>query len=362
MSETIVYYHDPVEVNPKTSWTGLATTLKEAKLERIAATADQPVVELFRYAQPDAVVVVNGQPMLSIEQTQMNPSGHNIPQRFSCLVRAAELGVPSIIYYPEFSRRTFSDPNVRYLQVRVPLAQRRLSTIFDVPALSIFWPTDKATLLPDVRQEAHRGMAAVVDALVSHGTNPEVLSQLPEVQRALTRMDGAVDRYAQRYRQNPSVRQLLPNGFAAACTRKGINIDPPHVASLVRTERLLASLGGVVTSVCGRTAEARLRSRELSLVLAGTANKAGIDSEHPWPGYLTLLDILYLRVGRSSSERICNLVYSLPVPLKVFEARVNREDAPTAAYIVDHFADLIVLDGGIMIGQPIRNAIPSEWH
>src|SRR4051812_21410019 len=112
-----IFHHDPVEVDPRTSWTGLTPLLLGAKRTGILSTSNPRVVDLFGYARPDAVVTVDGVPVVAIEQTAMNPSGHNIPQRFSCLVRAAELGVAGILYYPEYSRRTFSDPNVRYLQV-----------------------------------------------------------------------------------------------------------------------------------------------------------------------------------------------------------------------------------------------------
>ena len=167
MPNIVVYYHDPIEVDPRTGWTGLCPDLLNAKRIDISEVVDQRVTQLFEYARPDAVITVDGQPVVSIEQTQMNPSGHNIPQRFSFHVRAAELRVPSILYYPEYARRVFSDPNVRYLNIRVPLAQIRLSSIYRIPALTVFWPTDPNTKLPDTRQRAHRELADVVNLLIA---------------------------------------------------------------------------------------------------------------------------------------------------------------------------------------------------
>lgn len=105
--------------------------------------------------------------------------------------------------------------------------------------------------------------------------------------------------------------------------------------------------------------------RPYTLVLNATANKAGTDSEHPWPGYLSLIDMLYARnVGATSdySDRSFNLVYALPVASSVFISRLNHVNPPTAAYIVDNFADAIVLDGGLVAGRPIRGnqvAVPA---
>lgn len=286
----------------------------------------------------------------------MNPSGHNIPQRFSCLVRAAELGVPSILYYPEYSRRTYSDPNVRYLQVRVPLGQLRLTQLYDVASLSIFWPTDPQTRLPSTSQSTHQQMADVVGALVTTGgTNT---TNLPAVQSAINSMRAVIDKYASSYERNPSVRQLLPNGFPSAATSDSISIDPPTKAQLLPTNKFLTSLEIYRASPDWPTIASKLAARPLTLLFTGTANQAKNDSEHPWPGYLTLLDVLYLRQnkGRSTTQREANLIYSLPVNLNTFVARANQTKPPTATYIADTFSDLIMLSGGVIAGRPLRGS------
>lgn len=356
MPRVVVYYHDPVEVNPSTSWTGLCPQLRTVDLVHIRTATDPRVTRLFDYAYPDAVITVDEQPVLSIEQTQMNPSGHNIPQRFSCQVRAAELGVPSVLYYPEYSRRTFSDPNRRYLQVRVPLAQKRLSEIYNVPALSVFWPTDPETLLPITRQDAHQEIADLAGALISNAGNTMTLLRLPQVRRALANMGRVVSEYGGRYRENPSVRRLLPNGFPEARSEEGVSIDPPGVAQLLTTEEFIETLAQLSPIALWPDVRARLQTRQLTLVLKGTANRSKTDSEHPWPGYLALLDVLYLREegGSSPTDRAANLVYRLPVDLSLFVPRMNRVPPPKATYIADAFADLILLDGGVVPGRPVR--------
>lgn len=357
MSEIVIYYHDPIEVDFSTSWTGLCTSLKEAKLVNIKTIIDKQVTALFDYARPDAVITIDGKPVLSIEQTQMNPSGHNIPQRFSFQVRAAELGIPSILYYPEFSRRTFSDPNVRYLQLRVPLAQKILSKIYNVPALSVFWPTNNETKLPDTNQSSHSEMARVVNAIVSNKVKGNFF-KLPEIEKAIKTMDDVMIKYSKlnSYDKNPSVRSLLPKGFPQSKIGKDIFIDPPLKAKLYKTKEFLSTLSYPTKSPQWKDIESKLRKRDLTLVFNGTPNKQKIDSEHPWPGYLTLLDILYLRKenGKSTSDRSINLVYGLPVKLETFLDRANRNLPPTATYIVDSFADLIILNEGVVVGRPMR--------
>lgn len=353
--EVVVYFHDPVEVDPRTSWTGLAPSLRNARRVDIAGVVDPRVTDLFDFARPDAVVTVDGRPVVAIEQTQMNPSGHNIPQRFSFHLRAAELGVPSILYYPQASRRTFSDPNVRYVQVRVPLAQRRLSEIFGVPVLSSFWPTDPNSLLPDTRRAAHQEMADLVESFVVHGSPDSI--RLPAVQRALQAMDRSVVDYESNYRVNQTVREYFPDGIASSRSTTGRAIDPPDGVRLVRTSELIsrppyAGLPRAALDILGR--------REFSLVYTGTANAKRTDSEHPWPGYLTLFDALYAREsrGRTSAQRMFNLIYVLPnIPSKLFGERADRQTPPTATFIVDSFADAIVFDDGIRLGAPTRKRL-----
>lgn len=350
-----VYYHDPVEVNPVSSWTGLSRWLPDAERIDIRQTTEPSVTSLFGYARPDAVVVVDGAPVVAIEQTNMNPSGHNIPQRFSCLVRAAEVGVPGILYYPEFSRRTFSDPNVRYLQVRVPLAQERLTRIYNVPSLSVFWPTDSSTKLPTTVQAAHTDLARIVDALIEFRSNWGASLKHPVIEQARTRMCEAIAPYANRYPRNASVRRFMPDGYASVRALCPWSVDPPNKAQLVRTEILLSKLGARYSDrpEWGRVRD-HLARREFSLVFTGTLNQRGDDSEHPWPGYLTLLDILYTRSegGRTTADRDQNLIYALPTAATTCARKLAQLPVPTPTRIVYEFADLLCLSDGLILGKP----------
>lgn len=355
--EITIYFHDEVEVHPQSSWTGLCSPLTSANRVHITKATNKKVLSLFDYARPDAVITKGGDPVVSIEQTKMNPSGHNIPQRFSFHVRAAELSVPSILYYPEHSKRTFSDPNERNLQVRVPLAQKRLSSIFAVPGLSVFWPTNEATKLPDGNLNVQTEIAQLVEELLENTTSDAM--GLETVKAAFTKMDAAVDKYASAegdYDSNPSVRSLMPSGFHTSRTPRGIAIDPPNKSKLFRTSEFIESLNGFSKKAYWSEIEEKLAKREYTLVFYGTANRSRNDSEHPWPGYLTLLDILYLRKdnGRSQKDRIGNLVYSLPVKLTTFLKRLAKPRQPTMTRIVDCFADLMVLEGGLVAGKPMR--------
>lgn len=357
-----VYYHDYTEVDPKSSWTGLCKPLTGANYTDITTCRVPSVLSLFEYARPDVVITVNNVPVLSLEQTRGNPSGHNIPQRFSFGVRAAELGVPSILYYPYFSRRTVSDANPRWVNPRVMLAQFRMSDMYQVPALSIFWPTDPSTNLPVTGQAAQKQMADVTADLITNQGRGRRLLRLPSVVQALEDMRVNAVALALRQNANPNVRALLPGGFGVE-PHTGLTVDPPPGAKLWRTVDYLAALETSATNT-GRewsNNRADFLQRDLTLVWRGTPNQRRTDSEHPWPGYLTLLDVLYTRTqgGLKPEMRDHNLVYELGVDASMFAARLNRSQPPTAGYIVDTFADLLVLENGVLPGRPIRAGGPA---
>jgi hypothetical protein len=352
-----VYFHDPVEVDPVTSWTGLCAPLRDAVLVDIRQATNSKVVALFDYARPDAVITVDEQPVVSIEQTQMNPSGHNIPQRFSFQVRAAELGIPSILYYPEYSRRTFSDPNVRYLNIRVPLGQIRLSRLYKIPALSVFWPTDPVTKLPTMQQQEHKEIASLVALFIANSSTLGNLLNHPTVKAALEKMAGVASQHKGEYRNNPSVRQLMPQGFQSARVAANASIDPPIKAKLAHTSNFLAQLEShMKLDQEWVSIKRRLLQRPMTIIFPGTANQAKNDSEHPWPGYLSLIDILYARTegGQTPRDRNYNLVYGLSIPSHTALTRLNRPTPPTATFIVDTFADLLIFADGVVCGRPIR--------
>jgi hypothetical protein len=355
VSNVTIWYHDPAEVSIDSSWTGLAARLRGAARRDITSCQEPSVLKLFEYARPDAVVTVGVEPVVSIEQTMMNPSGHNIPQRFSCIAKAAELGIPGILYYPEASRRTYSDPNVRYLNVRVPLAQFRLMEIFDSLSLSVFWPTGD-NKLPRTDQEAQRNLASVVDVIVGRAGAPLSASSLAtetSIAEAMAEMDRVIRRYgvSRGYRPNPSVRALKPSGFAQTQRGASLPIDPPLVVELAKTDVFLSALLSGTSVGVDDPRLTQFRTRQLTLALRATANHNGTDSEHPWPGYLTLIDTLYAKEagGKSRSNRTHNLVYKLPVPVDRFLSRLTNP--PTATSIVDTVSDLVVLSDGIILGQ-----------
>lgn len=364
MPKIEIWYHDANEVDERHSWLKNSPNLIRCTT-RISYDncSYSKVLALVEYARPDFILTVDGEPLLSAEVTKMNPSGHNMPQRFSCLLRAAEMGVPSLFYCPRHARRSTSDPNERYINVRMPLAQLRLGELYRTPSLTMFWPTDGATLLPTSDLAQHHDLARFVEYTLETylSTGKKLQPSDREVIRVQDTMRSAsIPLNRHDYRTNRSFRSVFPRGdtFTMGIV-KTMAIDPPTSCTVHRTAELLdtayRALGKRFGAVEKQQKSKMLLSRENTLVYRGTANKQKTGPEHPFPGYLTLIDILYLRTpyGQTSRDRIMNLAFRLPIRLHAFQE--NALNRPTGLNILMEFSDFILLEDAIVLGGWMRN-------
>lgn len=323
--------------------------LNDAEYCDIAECEDSAVTDLFGYARPDAVIADGARPLLSIEQTKMNPSGHNLPQRFSCLVRACERGVAGVLFYPEATRRTYSDSNVRYANPRVALAQLRMLDLFpeSPPSLSLFWPADPVTKLCSTEQEAQRNLADLVQVVLDKRDDLTTLRKSGEFERATSEMWRVIDENGNRISRNASYRAFYPDGLPHAATSEGRSVDPAPSFRFLATDDALEELDQRFTlTTLGREHFHRLARRPSSIWLHATANRKQTDSEHPYPAHLLMVDILYSRTGASACDRNSTMIYE--VPLTVATWMRNLSQRPALMRIVDATADIVVLRDAIV--------------
>lgn len=363
MGKAELWYHDLNEVDPMHSWLKNSPSLiSSCDRKHYDECSYSKVLALVEYTRPDFILTIDGEPLLSVELTTEVPTGHNLPQRYACLLRAAELGVPSIYYYPEYSRKTTGvSSKPLYLNVRTPLAQLRMGKIFDVPSLSMFWPTDPATNFPTSDITKHAQLARLVEYTkkLYDTTGGKLKLSDPEVVKITKQMEEkSVPVRPSSYVRNTSYRAVFPEGNVFTSEIAGKSIDPPPSCRIETTKNLLSTLYLALGKRMPKSTNSRLNrilSRENTFVYKGTCTKNKTGPEHPYPGYLTLLDILYLRKenGQTTRDRIMNLAFELPMQLEVF--RENAFNRPTGLNIIMEFADLIILEDAIVLGGWMRN-------
>jgi len=406
---------DGIELQPERSFVGLSRHLATVS-RRPYRDAPANIRALFDYQAPDCVISYRNSPVLSLEITDMNPSGHNIPQRFLCMLRAAELGVPGIMFCMRRGRRRISDGLQRNINPRFLMAQARLEEIFDSPNIAVFWPTTTQGL-PQRNQSAQEELAQVVDDLIDQhieGQNPNESVRVQHIQNArqsviqeiVNPAGGGGGRLRTR---NPSVNPCFPNGIPGSVIGE-YPIDPAREprrrgythsgVTMYRTETLLNRMQWLwyehQHDDWTSTREG-LMERPYTMVFRARANGSFRTSEHPFPGMFAMYDILYSRLenGRDIDNRRFNMVYdlsmdwagltndeirialrrqNLPVGgnksqmverLRVIDANAyltltNQENSPRSVYPVDVLADLVTLECGVIAGRAHRSQPSAE--
>ena len=400
---------DGIELQPERSFVGLSRHLA-AVPRRPYTDAPANIQALFDYQAPDCVISYRSSPVLSLEITDMNPSGHNIPQRFLCMLRAAELSVPGIMFCMRRGRRRISDGRQRNINPRFLMTQARLEEIFDSPNITVFWPTTTQGL-PQRNQSAQEELAQVVDDLIDQhieGQNPNESVRVQHIQNSrqsvIQEIVNPVGGGGGKLRtRNPSVNRYFPNGIPGSVIGE-YPIDPAREprrrgythsgVTMYRTETLLNRMQWLwyehQHDDWTSTREG-LMERPYTLVYRARSNGSFRASEHPFPGMFAMYDILYSRLenGRLTNNRRFNMVYDLSMDwagltndqirialrrlslmiggnkshmverLPVIDANAyltltNRDDPPRNVFPVDVLADLITLEGGVIAGQPLR--------
>jgi hypothetical protein len=110
---------------------------------RLFSKESRPIVDaLCAYDNPDIVLLVDGVPVLVVEKTSQVPTGSNIGQRFARMVRAAELGVPSVLFFPFVAMKHGRHASPCWANPWYFEAMSAVSAVHDAPFLGISWPTD----------------------------------------------------------------------------------------------------------------------------------------------------------------------------------------------------------------------------
>lgn len=370
MSKIEFWYDKPIEVDPTKSWLANSPYLIANTTSR--AYEDCPyhkVLSLIEYSRPDFTLTVDGEPILCCESTKENPSGNNLPQRFPGILRPAELGVPAIFYFLKYAKKSTTssktNPPLNF-NVRVPLAQLRISEIYNVPSMSVFMPTDPKTLLATSNISDHKPLADLVETILkAYLASGKILSssdslvlanrneQIDAVNKVLKATKG------RGYYQNPSYRSMYANGspFIASILSSQYSIDPPDSCEIVDTDKFLQTQYKRFNKTYSRRNQKikTLLQRSKTFVYQGTANNKLTGPEHPYPGALTMFDILYVRddAGVSTHDRQMNIAFKLPITLNSYiENIVNK---PTGLNILSIFCDIVILDDAIVIAGWMLN-------
>lgn len=262
----------------------LHPTLKDVPITAMRARGanSKAVDELIVYDRPDIILLADGAGRLVVEKTREVPTGHNIGQRLARLVRAAELGVPVIKFFPFDAMKHGTHANVCNLNARVLEAFQKMTDIHKVPVLAVNWPVDKYWELVDGGAED-----TVVRELLAEFIVTGLQHNGPRFRAQLNFMAAE---YVKRVDARPQYRK-----------------PPPSVVVHKTAKLVLPGLSNAPPAV-----NAKLRSYLESVVYTIVMTEANARREDPYTGMQFLYDYTMCRVGPKPREKARALVLHFP--------------------------------------------------
>jgi hypothetical protein len=262
----------------------LDNRLKAARFERIGQRGSNPSVidDLIIYDRPDVILLNNGKPVLVIEKTREVPTGHNVGQRVARLVRALELGIPTIKFFPFDARKHGAHTGVCNLNARLLLSFENMWNIHETPIAAINWPSD------------------------SHGELIEDESADAQLSRLISGyLDSDFDRDCAEFE---GARELQLGEYSTRCAAYVPYAKPPPSLRIDSTSTILRELGVSLKS----DNAIQLLSRKESVLYEIGMNEDKCRREDPYTGTQFIYDYLYCRNGPTTEDKFRNLILYFP--------------------------------------------------
>lgn len=275
------------------------------------------VDKITEYDKPDIIVIKDGTPILVIEITQEVPTGHNVGQRFARLVRAIELGIPAIYYFPFDAKKHGVNANICNLNIRLLEAADRMLSIHDTPLMCVNWPTDQnGEIIVDGSENN-----VIKDILKSY-IESEFDKKCIGISKQLTYMNSE---YARRLSIRPLYGKL-----------------PPSVVKIETTKFLKENrIINVPDS---------FKNRQYTYIYKMNMSSDKCKRQDPYTGTTFIYDYMVCRTGRSVQDKKSNLVLAFPkITVDIWNAK-NPNDPTTKSCNWYLTANMFLLkDGYIMV-------------
>lgn len=272
------------DINEYSWFVTLDHRLKSARFERIGQRGTNPSVidDLIIYDRPDVILLENGIPVLVIEKTREVPTGHNVGQRVARLVRAVELGIPTVKFLPFDARKYGAHTGICNLNARLLLTFENMWKIHKTPVMAINWPSD------------------VYGHLIEDESADDQLRNL-----ICGYIDSGFDHNCAEF-QSARERQL--DEYSTRCVNYGPYGEPPPSLRIAETSAVIRDLGLTKNSVDAK----QLLLRKESVIYEIGMKEDKCRREDPYTGTQYIYDYLYCRSGPTAEDKFRNLILYFP--------------------------------------------------
>jgi len=277
---------------------GLTPLLNDAKFVRIGRRGkNHPKIdELISYDRPDIILTDNGNPVLVLEKTREVPTGHNVGQRVARLVRAAELGIPVLCFFPFDAMKHGQYFGLCNLNIRLLKAFEQMTYIHGVPVIAVSWPVDQ------------------YGELVDDGSENDIISQIVH-----DFLSNGFDKSCQGFKHQLS---YMRSEYKKRMARRASYEKPPPSVIIKDTESVISECKDLVNGLNLR----QLAKRRESLVYKIVMNVKACKRQDPYTGTQFIYDYIWCRTGPDVREKSRNLILYFPkINISEWE-RLNPND------------------------------------
>jgi len=109
----------------------LSEKFKDSKIIKIKERSknNNVIEDLIKYDRPDIILTKKGKALLVVEKMKEVPTGHNVGQRMARIVRASELQIPCIYFFPYRARKHGKHTSICNVNARLFFAINKINEI-----------------------------------------------------------------------------------------------------------------------------------------------------------------------------------------------------------------------------------------
>lgn len=275
------------------------------------------IEEVIAYDRPDIIVTLDDVPKLVLEKTSEVPTGHNIGQRVGRIVKAAEMGIPSITFLPYDAVKHGKFSSLCNLNIRLLDAFLNISKIHQTPTISVNWKSDKnGELIRDGSQDFE--LSELIKNFIINKFNPKnsiLHSHLAQMEKE----------FKSRLFKKKSYG-FPPNSVEIISTNKFLDLYSPKI---IGYERILGK-------------------HSTSLVYTINMKPEKSRRQDPYTGMQFVYDYQHCRTGKLPEEKKMNLILNIPLVSKRIWISNNPNDLNRKSCLWYKTANLIILKDGVI--------------
>lgn len=258
----------------------------------------EKVENLLKYDVPDIIITYEGEPVLVLEKSSEVPTGHNMGQRFGRMVRAAEEGVPGIMFFPYLKTKHGKHASACWANARYFKAMWKVEEIHESPFWSINWPCDDNYELINDGSESEL-LEEFIQEFISNNFSIKGLKTVDKIEKEMQ------EGYETSVNKHPQYESL------------------PRSVKIVDTDDLISEWSEELEKI---NLPERFKDREETLVYKCNMSPSKCRREDPYVGMQFVYDYGWCRKGENVDDKYRNLVLKVPKVSKERWAEANPND------------------------------------